>query len=134
MLEKMVELLNNTSEKRKRTESDDQGLPEPKRKSTTDSETQQSKNDDDNENAEQDSETLTDIDSDDGDSSDEAEDEEEETDYTDPDLKDPQSYTPYPSRCYDRMTDFTRRQAATQTSDLKSSSRSTQTDTQDKEH
>lgn len=61
LLEQIVELLNNTGEKRKR--SKDEGLPDPKRKSA----------DDDEEDA-----ALTDYDSNQGDSSDEAEDEEED--------------------------------------------------------
>ena len=61
LLKQIVELLNNTSDKRKR--SKDEGLPDPKRKST----------DEDEEDS-----ALTDYDSDRGDSSDDAEDEEED--------------------------------------------------------
>ena len=67
VLEQMVELLNKTSEKRKRSE--DESLPEPKRKSADETE--------------EDDSALTDYDSNQGDSSDEAEDEEEEEEEVD---------------------------------------------------
>lgn len=71
MLEKMIELLNTTSDK-KRKRSDDGDLPDAKRKVSDGTDKQQS--DDNNE----DDSALTDHDSNDGDSSDEAEAEEDD--------------------------------------------------------
>ena len=75
MLEKLVDFLNETGKKRKRSEDENEKdkLPEAKRKAgDNDAQTPESKENDEDDSA------LTDLDSNDGDSSDEAEDEDEE--------------------------------------------------------